>query len=356
MREDISVDILSNSNSSKSSSVEVLPEEKPAPKVIENLALEANEFTNNSIFDTIIESTNNLLMSKSQGNEKLSTNSNTKYKFNYVDFADVDHRIKLYFLQTKFQDSDEQFRWIVKTKLYIESSKKFVESGVIVMSTKYLYIMQIFSLDYVEDISKWMRQLNVVSIDNIDIVDLLPYNVGVCVHLKTNGSILLLLQDYLRCESFVNFMALRKELPSKCRLYREKCLHELTTEDQNIINMLVIINNVTLITKTTSKNFDTTILYITQDTLHLNNSDDFQWLLPKSDSNIKSSFASQSISNLIDIKNITDNRFSMCFLEETLNNEEVWDCMFETKGSLEYCLNKIDSSWSSIFGVSLLNN
>lgn len=351
------VEILSDSDSSRSSSVEVLLEDKATTNnPTEGMAVEASELTENSIFDTIIQSTNEL-MSKSGTNKNEESNS-SKYKFNYVDFSDVDHRLKFYFYQTMFQDNNEQFKWIVKTKLYMDSTNKFVESGVLVMSSNKLYLMQIFSLDYAEDVSKWMRQLQIVPVENIDILEMLPYNVGICVHLKSYGRLLLILQDFLRCESFIKFLIQRKELPSECRIYREECREKLSiSNDECSIEMVTIVNNVAVITDTFTNNFDTTVLYLTNEQLFLTNPvDDLHWLLPKSDCKITSNIASQNLNNLIEIKNLNDNRFSLCFLEETLNKVEVWDCMFETKGSMKYSLEKIDKSWSALFGVSLLSN
>lgn len=353
------VEVISDSDSSRSSSVEVLLEDKATTKNGDDvMALEASELTENSIFDTIIQSTNEL-MSKTTPNPNLNEeSSSSKYKFNYADFSDVDHRLKLYFYQTIFQENNEQFKWIVKTKLYVDSTNKFVESGVLLMSTSKLYLMQIFSLDYAEDISKWMRQLQVVPVENIDIVEMLPYNVGVCFHLKSHGRLLLILQDFLRCESFIQYLIQRKSLPTECRVYREECREKLTIGNGVCnIEMVTIVNNVTRITDTLTTNFDTTGLYLTNEQLFLTNPlDDLHWLIPKSNCNINSNIASQNLNNLIEIKNLSDNRFSLCFLEETLNKVEVWDCMFETKGSMKYCLEIIDTAWTALFGVSLLNN
>lgn len=339
------------SDSSRSSSVEVLLEcNKNTDDV---MALEASELVENSIFDTIIQSTNELMSKTPNLNEDSS-----KFKFNYVDFSDVDHRLKFYFYQAIFQDNNEQYKWIVKTKLYLDSTNKFVESGVLLMSTSKLYLMQIFSLDYAEDISKWMRQIQIVPVENIEIVEMLPYNVGVCFHLKSYGRLLLILQDFLRCESFIQFLIQRKALPTECRVYREECREKLSIGNGECdIGMVTIVNNVVRITDTVTNNFDTTALYLTNEQLFLTNPvEDLHWLIQKSNYNINSNIASQNLNNLIDIKNLSDNRFSLCFLEETLNKVEVWDCMFETKGSMKYCLEKIDTSWSALFGVSLLNN
>lgn len=350
---DSDVEVISNSNSSRSSSVEVLIEDNNHRMTV---AEEASELNKNSIFDTIIQSTNKL-MSKSNNADYVDTNL-AKYKFNYVNFSDVDHRLKFYFYQTMFQDSNEQFKCIVKSKLYIESKNKFVESGVIVISTKKIYVMQIFSLEYAEDVSKWMRLMQSIPLENIEIVEMLPHNVGLCFHLKSYGKLLLILQDSLRCESLITFLSLSKQLPAECRLYREECRDKLTNgNDKSILDMLTIVNNITVINDVSSSNFDTTVLFLTEDKLLLTDpASNLLWLLPKSDHNITTNFASQNLSNLIEIKNLSDNRFSLCFLEETLNKLEVWDCMFETKGSMEYCLQKIDTSWSALFGVSLLSN
>ncbi|KAL5282214.1 STK11IP family protein [Megaselia abdita] len=350
------VEVISNSYSSRSSSVEVLPEEKTKKPKIDEVVMDCNELQQTSIFDTIIQSTNKL-MSRTIPRDSLNM-SFSKYTFNYIDFSDVDHRLKLFLYQTMFQDSNEEMKWIVKTKYYIEATDKFVESGVLVMSSSKLYLFEIFSLDYAENVANWMRKLQSVPVENIEQFGKLPYNIGLWADLKSVGNLLLILQDSLRCKSLIEFLMTKQKLPYGCRLYRDECLEKLKSgTDKSDIEMLTIINNVGIVNDKIATNFDTTVLYLTNDNLFLMDpTTDFHWLIPNYKYNLTSNIASQSLTNLVEINNVSDNRFSLCFLEETLNKLEVWDCMFETKGSMEYCLLKIDNSWSALFGVSLLNN
>lgn len=148
-------------------------------------------------------------------NSKSSTSSTSQlYKFNYSDFNDIDHRLKLYFYQTKFEERDEHFKWIVKGRIYNENNKKLID-GLIVMSTYKLYLMEAFAAEN-DDVSKWLRPITSWTVDRLATIQLLPWKMGLSFYLTDWGGFLLLLQDILRTDSLMLFYA------SRCKYYIKK--------------------------------------------------------------------------------------------------------------------------------------
>lgn len=137
------------------------------------------------------------------------TNSQTDqkcepYKFNYTDFNDVDHRLKLYFYQTKF-DENEQFKWLARGRIYNDNTKTLC-AGIVVMSTCKCYLMETFAPEN-EDVAKWLRLLVSVTADRLECIQLLPWKLGLAFTLRDWGNFQLLLQDILRTDSLLLYFA-----------------------------------------------------------------------------------------------------------------------------------------------------
>lgn len=143
----------------------------------------------------------------------LPTNSNTisstgsgtrQYKFNYTDFNDIDHRLKLYFYQNKFE-KDEHFKWIVHGRVFNETNKKLTD-GLVIMSTCKLYLMEAYNAEN-DDVTKWLRPIISCTVDRLESIQLLPWKMGLSFYLNDWGGFILLLQDILRTDSLMLFFA-----------------------------------------------------------------------------------------------------------------------------------------------------
>lgn len=135
---------------------------------------------------------------------KNTTVSSHPYKFNYTDFNEIDHRLKLYFYQTKFEKK-EHFKWIVKGLVLNENNKKLTE-GLVIMSTCKLYVMEAYAAEN-EDVTKWLRPIISCTVDRLESIQLLPWKMGLSFYLNDWGGFLLLLQDILRTDSLLLFFA-----------------------------------------------------------------------------------------------------------------------------------------------------
>ncbi|CAD6996823.1 unnamed protein product [Ceratitis capitata] len=87
-----------------------------------------------SMFGALVQTTNNLMSSSRKShtqtnqNQAVGDNNCQPYKYNYTDFNDVDHRLKLYFFQTKF-DENEQFKWLARGRIFNEQTKRLAPAS-----------------------------------------------------------------------------------------------------------------------------------------------------------------------------------------------------------------------------------
>jgi hypothetical protein len=67
------------------------------------------------------------------------------YKYSYTDFTNVDHRLKLYFFQTVFEDDGELMKWMVHGRFIDENqgvNNNVGFDGLLMISTTKFYIFQ----------------------------------------------------------------------------------------------------------------------------------------------------------------------------------------------------------------------
>ncbi|XP_055852436.1 uncharacterized protein LOC129916475 isoform X2 [Episyrphus balteatus] len=337
----------------------LLDERKNVPKiqlpVEETIKKEESKFS--TMFGGLLQSTNMLMSRTTQRfvESELSSLQCEKYNFNYTDFSDVDHRLKFYFYQMKFEEQSEHFKWIVKGKLYNENTGTIID-GIVVMSTLKCYVMEEFGPEN-DNVSKWLRPVVSVTADRLESIRLLPWKVGISFALRDWGNFLLLLQDILRTDSLL-FYFTTNALPDQCKLdytISEKVLNRLAnTVENEKLNMFSLLNSCEVNLHDKVETFIMPGLFTTNSRLFLSATNP-SWLTPTTDVAIEVGLT-QFMSNLVEVERPEENIFSLHFHDETKNITELWKCRFETKENAESCLNAIGQSWEKLFGVSLFNN
>ncbi|XP_073823890.1 uncharacterized protein isoform X2 [Musca autumnalis] len=302
--------------------------------------------------------TNNTKTTSTTTNLNSSLNSRA-FKFNYTDFNDIDHRLKLYFYQTKFEEKDEHFKWIVKGRIYNENTKQLCD-GCVVMSTCKLYLMQFFSEEN-DDVSKWLKPIVACTVDRLESIQLLPWKIGLVFQLRNWGGFLLLLQDILRTDSLMLFFA-NNSLPSNCDLQYQpnelivKRLNTAVMDEQ--LNMCSVLNGCEITCENAKRHFSICCLLTTDSRLYLS-SPKVGWLSTATNSDYDSDdlelCVTQFMSNLVEVEHCSDNVFIINFLDETQDKCELWKCTFETSENASTCLNAINQSWEKLFGVPLIS-
>ncbi|KAI8038221.1 hypothetical protein M5D96_008910 [Drosophila gunungcola] len=156
-------------------------------------------------FASVLQSTN-LLMSSSKKliESEAAFLGAQPYKFNFSDFNNIDHRLKLYFYQSKFKENGEHFKWLAKGHIYNEQTQAMTE-GLVVMSNCKCYLMEAFAEPH-DEVAKWLRQVVGVSLSRLVTIELLPWKLGLSFSLRDWGGFTLLLHDMLRTDSLLTYL------------------------------------------------------------------------------------------------------------------------------------------------------
>lgn len=126
------------------------------------------------------------------------------YKFNYNDFNDIDHRLKLYFYQNKFKEADEHFKWLLRGRIYNEQTQ-MQHDGLLVISTCHCFLMEAYAAPQ-DDVAKWLRQVVCLPVNRLTRIKLLPWKLGICCTLRDWGNFVLLLQDMQRTDNLLLYL------------------------------------------------------------------------------------------------------------------------------------------------------
>uniref|UniRef100_A0A1I8PNH6 Uncharacterized protein n=1 Tax=Stomoxys calcitrans TaxID=35570 RepID=A0A1I8PNH6_STOCA len=284
------------------------------------------------------------------------TSTSRSYKFNYTDFNEIDHRLKLYFYQTKFEEKGEHFKWIVRGRIYNENTKQ-MSDGCVVVSTCKFYLMQVFGEEH-DDVAKWLKPIITCTVDRLETIQLLPWKIGLSFHLRDWGGFLLLLQDILRTDSLLLFFA-NNSPPTSCDLVYQpnesilKRLNSAVIDEQ--LNMCSVLNGCEITCENAKRSFNICCLLTTDSRLYLS-SENMGWLSAgKTAAEDIELCVTQFMSNLVEVEHSSDNVFILNFLDETQDKCELWKCTFETAENANTCLNAISQSWEKLFGVPLIN-
>ncbi|XP_037731171.1 serine/threonine-protein kinase 11-interacting protein-like isoform X2 [Drosophila subpulchrella] len=305
-------------------------------------------------FAAVFRSTN-LLMSSSKKMVDSEANvlGTQPYKFNYIDFDDIDHRLKLFFYQSKFKEDGEHFKWLAKGRVFNEQTQVLGE-GLVVMSNCNCFLMESFALPQ-DDVAKWLRQVVRVSVSRLKAVELLPWKLGLSFTLKDWGGFMLLLHDMLTTDSLLLFLR-HHPLPEQCKLnYKPSTTlsNPLQTIASEPVKMCSLLRSSQWIREQEKKNFEDCLLLITESHLYISANLKFSWLSNKiQDKSTQPELTlRQPMSNLVDVERITDKKYVMNFSDETQNKCEMWQLLFETHNNSTCCLNVIGKTWEQLFGV-----
>lgn len=133
-----------------------------------------------------------------------------KFKFSYIEFDSVDHRLKLFLYQNIFEDDNEHLKWLVKGRIFNDCSTSdpdtTLQSAIFVMSTTKWYVLNIIGPEC-DDVTKWLKREVFGTIDRVEMVRVFPWKVGITFSIKFFGHIHFFLQDIMRTDSLLLFFA-----------------------------------------------------------------------------------------------------------------------------------------------------
>lgn len=119
------------------------------------------------------------------------------------------------------------------------------------------------------------------------------------------------------------------------------------------LKMLAILNRCQITSDHLNETYDYVAFITTDSYLYLTTSK-YGWLMDKF--SIEPEIAQEQLmTNLVDIDNVTENSFTINFLDEINNRTELWQCTFETNSCLDSTFKAIAQSWEEYFKVPLAN-
>ncbi|XP_023031714.1 serine/threonine-protein kinase 11-interacting protein isoform X2 [Drosophila willistoni] len=311
-----------------------------------------------SMLGAIFQSTN-ILMSSSkkpidaEANGSGSSSLTQPYKFNYNDFNDIDHRLKLYFYQHKFKMDGEHFKWLAKGLIY-NGQTQTMREGLVVISTCRCYLMEAFAPLH-DDVAKWLRQVVSVTVDRLTDLQVLPWKLGLAFTLKDWGEFSLLLQDMLRTDSLLLYLQGDK-LPQECHFEHQPSTairDYLNSHQSEPFKICAILTSCQWTSGEEKRNFDLCTLLTTDTQLSIAGNGKFDWLSAgKQENHLPMDVSlSQPMSNLVEVERDTDEEYTISFIDDTQSKCETWHLKFGTQTDAECCLKTIGQSWERLFGV-----
>ncbi|XP_017041284.1 serine/threonine-protein kinase 11-interacting protein isoform X2 [Drosophila ficusphila] len=303
-------------------------------------------------FASVFQSTTLLMSSSKKITESEATVLGTQpYKFNYSDFNDIDHRLKLYFYQRKFKEDGEHFTCLVKGRIYNEQTQGLSE-GLVVVSNCKCYLMEAFAVPQ-DDVAKWLRQVVSVPVNRIVAIEQLPWKLGLSFDIRDWGGFKLLLHDPLRTDSLLLFLQ-HNPTTVHCKVNTQPSptlSNQLQTVASESVKMCSLLPSCQWICEQEKSSFDPCLLLITESHLYI--SGKFSCLSDKLQENLEHHEQSlnQPLSNLVEVERITDQNYAISFIDETQNKSEVWHLLFETHAHATCCLSVIGEGWEQLFGV-----
>ncbi|XP_055387160.1 serine/threonine-protein kinase 11-interacting protein isoform X2 [Condylostylus longicornis] len=312
-----------------------------------------------NILGGLFQSSNKTISKSEKSLDSDVLNATEKFKYNYNNFDDIDHRLKFYFGVNKFNIKNEYFKWLVKCKFFDGNTLRYFKA-IVAMSTCKLYIMEIIGVES-DDPAKWLKEILSVSNDRLESLQLLPFKAGLSMAIRNySETFLMILQDISRTDSLMLFFT-NNALPNNCSLEYQPSeiviTKLLSLTGKNKLKMFAILNSCEY--KASSNDTDSQFIspagfYTTDDHLYLTSSN-LSWLSENLDKSI-TLCSVQKMSNLVEIKKLENNILEICFTDERIDSHNTWKCTFGTQENADTFLNAIEQSWEKIFGVPLLNN
>ncbi|XP_038109345.1 uncharacterized protein LOC6041308 isoform X2 [Culex quinquefasciatus] len=323
-------------------------------------AVKAETSVISNMLGGLFQSTN-MLMSKTPKANKSETSLKLNFepmRYSYTDYANVDHRLKLYLYQNLFEDANESLKWLVSCVIFDENKLEEWPTGfdgLFIMSTTKFYVMKKTAAEN-DDPASWMKKHLSGTIDRVGIAQVLPWKIGMKFVVSQIGGVHIILQDILRTDCLMLFFA-DNPLPEYCTLDYQPS--ELLTGKLNkatkgeMVKILMIINFCDVLSDDVLQSLQLSTLLLTDNHLYL--SADIKWLSDSSKYQIEPKYT-QLMTNLVELEDINSLSCRLNFMDEQEDKYETWRIDFATDTAKESAVTTVCHSWEKIFGVPLISS
>uniref|UniRef100_A0A1Q3FB54 Putative leucine-rich repeat protein n=1 Tax=Culex tarsalis TaxID=7177 RepID=A0A1Q3FB54_CULTA len=303
----------------------------------------------------------NMLMSKTPKASKSDTSLKLNFepmRYSYTNYANVDHRLKLYLYQNLFEDANESLKWLVSCVIFDENKLEEWPTGfdgLFIMSTTKFYVMKKTAAEN-DDPASWLKKHLSGTIDRVGIAQVLPWKIGMKFVVSQIGGVHIVLQDILRTDCLMLFFA-DNPLPEYCTLdYQpsELLTGKLSKATKGeMVKILMIINFCDVLSDDVLQSIQLSTLLLTDNHLYL--AADIRWLSDSSKYQIEPKYT-QLMTNLVELEDINSVSCRLNFMDEQEDKYETWRIDFATDTAKESAVSTVCNSWEKIFGVPLISS
>uniref|UniRef100_A0AAG5DCX1 LKB1 serine/threonine kinase interacting protein 1 N-terminal domain-containing protein n=1 Tax=Anopheles atroparvus TaxID=41427 RepID=A0AAG5DCX1_ANOAO len=328
-------------------------------RVTTNAVAKTDSSVLTSVLGGLFQSTNMLMAKNPKGksDESLLKKFFEPIRYNYNDFANVDHRLKLYLYQSLFEDANESLKWLVSCIVFDDNRAEEWPSGfdgLFIMSTTKFYVMKKVAAEN-DDPATWMKKHITGTIDRVGIAQPLPWKIGFKFIISAIGGVHVVLQDILRTDKLMLFFN-ENPLPQYCTLDYQPSdllngkLRKATNGES--VKMVMVINFCDVLSNDELKSVQLSTLVVTENKLIL--TPDIRWLNESSAYPIEPKF-SQLMTNIVELEDVNELSCRLNYMDEQEDKYETWSLDFATLTAKESTVSTICDLWENIFGVPLMN-
>ncbi|XP_058062934.1 uncharacterized protein LOC131212885 isoform X2 [Anopheles bellator] len=317
--------------------------------------------SDNSVFANVLgglfQSTNMLMAKTPKG--KSEEESLKKFyepiRYNYTDYANVDHRLKLFLYQHLFDDANESLKWLVSCIVFDDNHVDEWPSGfegLFVMSTTKFYVMKKVAAEN-DDPTSWLKKHIAGTVDRIGIAQPLPWKFGIKFIISAIGAVHIVLQDIFRTDKLILFFN-ENPLPPYCTLdYQpsEVLINKLKkAANGDVVKMVMVINFCDVVSNDELKSVHLSTLLVTEK--HLMLIPDIRWINESSAYPVQPKFT-QLVVDIVEFEDINERSCRLSYVDEQEDKEETWSLDFATPTAKESTVNTICHLWETFFGVPM---
>uniref|UniRef100_A0A8W7NY64 LKB1 serine/threonine kinase interacting protein 1 N-terminal domain-containing protein n=1 Tax=Anopheles coluzzii TaxID=1518534 RepID=A0A8W7NY64_ANOCL len=324
-----------------------------------NTASKADSSVLTSVLGGLFQSTNMLMAKNPKGksDESLLKKFYEPIRYNYNDFANVDHRLKLYLYQNLFEDAQESLKWLVSCVIFDDNRVEEWPSGfdgLFIMSTTKFYIMKKVAAEN-DDPSTWLKKHLSGTIDRVGIAQSLPWKIGIKFIISAIGGVHIILQDILRTDKLMLFFN-ENPLPQYCTVDYQSSeilngkLRKAAKGEP--VKMVMIINFCDVLLNDELESVQLSTLVVTESNLML--TPDIRWLNESSAYPVEPKY-SQLMTNIVELEDVNELSCRLNYMDEQEDKYETWRLDFATTTAKESTVSTICHLWEKIFGVPLVN-
>uniref|UniRef100_A0A4Y0BGH5 LKB1 serine/threonine kinase interacting protein 1 N-terminal domain-containing protein n=1 Tax=Anopheles funestus TaxID=62324 RepID=A0A4Y0BGH5_ANOFN len=312
-----------------------------------------------TVLGGLFQSTNMLMAKNPKGksDDNLLKKFYEPIRYSYNDFANVDHRLKLYLYQNLFGDVQESLKWLVSCVIFDDNRVEEWPSGfdgLFIMSTTKFYIMKKVAAEN-DDPSTWLKRHLSGTIDCVGIAQSLPWKIGIKFIISAIGGVHVILQDILRTDKLMLFFN-ENPLPQYCTVDYQPSdllngkLKKAAKGEQ--VKMVMVINFCDVLLHDELESVQLSTLIVTEN--HLMLTSDIRWLNESSAYPVEPKFA-QLMTNIVELEDVNELSCRLNYMDEQEDKYETWRLDFATATAKESTVSTICHLWENIFGVPLVS-